>query len=75
LQPLGGDGNGISHAYRPLLAGESPGDDADATLRANRVYRRALADYQTPARDPAVLEALDDYMRRRTDAGGSPPQT
>jgi trimethylamine---corrinoid protein Co-methyltransferase len=75
LQPLGDAGNAISRAYRPLLAGESTGDNADATLRANRVYRRALADYQTPARDPAVLEALDDYVRRRTEAGGSPPQT
>lgn len=75
LQPLESDGNGSSHAYKPLLAGESTGDDADATLRANRVYRRALADYQTPARDPATLEALDDYVRRRTEAGGSPPQT
>ncbi len=75
LQPVPGDDGAASHAYRPLLAGQSTLGDADATVRANGVYRRVLEDYQAPVRDPAVLEALDEYVRRRTEAGGSPPQT
>jgi len=51
--------------YTPLLSG--PG--------ASAAWQRALDEFEAPARDPSVLEALEDYVQRRTAAGGSPPQT
>lgn len=44
-----------------------------ATERASKVWRDALDRYVAPARDPAVVEALDDFVLRRTEAGGSSP--
>jgi trimethylamine--corrinoid protein Co-methyltransferase len=46
-----------------------------ATERASGVYQRVLREFVPPPRDPAVLEAMADYVRRRAEAGGSPPQT
>jgi len=51
--------------YAPLLAGQG----------ASAAWQRALNEFEAPARDPAILEALEDYVQRRTAAGGSPPQT
>ena len=58
--------------YVPLLAGAA---DSELTSRANAAWRRALEEFTPPARDPSVLEALEDYVQRRTAAGGSPPLT
>ena len=44
-----------------------------ATERAHALWQEALARYQAPRRDPAVLEALDDYVARRKAEGGAPP--
>ena len=44
-----------------------------ATERASRIWQDTLARYTPPARDPAVVEALDAYVARRTEAGGAPP--
>ncbi len=33
--------------------------------RANRIWKKLLADYQLPPIDPAILEALRDYVARR----------
>jgi trimethylamine--corrinoid protein Co-methyltransferase len=44
-----------------------------ATERASRIWQETLAKYAPPARDPAVVEALDAYVRRRTEEGGAPP--
>lgn len=38
---------------------------ADITRRANALWKRQLADYEEPPLDPAVDEALLDYMSRR----------
>jgi len=62
-----------THTAAPGLAGLIANDrenwrDAgakDATLRANEVWKRALAAYQPPPLDPAVSEALDAFMARR----------
>jgi len=43
----------------------------DATQRASSVWRRALAEYEQPAMDPAVLEALDAYVARRREQIGA----
>jgi trimethylamine--corrinoid protein Co-methyltransferase len=37
----------------------------DAARRANALWKRMLADYQRPPMDPAVEEALTDYVARR----------
>ncbi len=37
----------------------------DAAQRANKVWKKALADYQAPALDPAVDEALQAFITRR----------
>ena len=83
LQPISAaaDSADATPCYQPLLAdghgfeGWSQQETRSATERASAVYQRALEEYTAPARDPAVLEALEDYVQRRTEAGGSPPQT
>ena len=46
----------------------------DATQRATGIWKRALAEYEEPVLDPAVAEALDEYMacRRREIGDGEP---
>jgi len=46
-----------------------------ATQRATEIWQSTLARYVAPARDPAVVEALDAYVARRKEAGGAPPVT
>ena len=46
----------------------------DATERATEIWKRALAEYEEPALDPAVAEALDEYVnRRRGEIGDGEP--
>ena len=44
-----------------------------ATERAHQLWQETLARYVAPARDPAVVEALDAFVARRTTEGGAPP--
>jgi trimethylamine--corrinoid protein Co-methyltransferase len=44
-----------------------------ATERAHTLWQEALARFEAPARDPAILEALNAYVERRTAEGGAPP--
>jgi len=44
-----------------------------ATERASLLWQQTLDRYVPPARDPAVIEALDDFVARRTAEGGAPP--
>ena len=37
----------------------------DAAQRANAIWKQLLAEYQRPPMDPAVEEALNDYVARR----------
>jgi trimethylamine--corrinoid protein Co-methyltransferase len=41
-----------------------------ATQRANAIWKQLLADYQPPPVDPAVDEALKDFVERRKREGG-----
>jgi len=43
-----------------------------APERANTIWKRMVADYEQPPIDPAIDEALKDYMERRKREGGSP---
>ena len=40
----------------------------DAAQRANRTWKKLLADYEDPGLDPAIDAALKDYMARRKAA-------
>jgi trimethylamine--corrinoid protein Co-methyltransferase len=44
-----------------------------ATERAHVLWQEALARFEAPARDPAIVEALNAYVERRTAEGGAPP--
>lgn len=46
----------------------------DALTRATSIWKRALSEYEQPPMDPAVREALDDYVARRREeiADGEP---
>jgi trimethylamine--corrinoid protein Co-methyltransferase len=44
-----------------------------ATERASSVWQNTLERYVAPARDPAMVEALDHFVAARTAAGGAPP--
>ena len=40
----------------------------DMAQRANALWKRQLEQYEAPALDPAVDEALLDYMKRRKES-------
>lgn len=67
--------------YAPLVSdwrnfGQWSDDGAKtATERASTVWRDTLERYVAPPRDPAIGEALDAYVARRTEEGGAPPVT
>lgn len=64
--------------YQPLLSNwDNHGTWAErggvmARERANGIWKQMLAEYQQPAIDPGIDEALRDYMARRKREGGSP---
>ena len=56
--------------WRNLETWEETGSET-ATQRANRLFKAVLADYSPPPLDPAVKEALDAFVARRTAEGGA----
>ena len=58
--------------YRPLLSDWSNFENwtdagsRNATQRATLIWKKMLADYVPPTLDPAVKEAIDAYVARRT---------
>ena len=44
----------------------------ETAQRANAIWKKLLADYQPPPLDPAIREALDEYVARRKAEGGVP---
>jgi trimethylamine--corrinoid protein Co-methyltransferase len=58
--------------YRPLLSDWSNFENwtdagaRNATERATGIWKKVLADYVPPSLDPAVKEAIDAYVARRT---------
>ena len=66
--------------YRPLVSNWQNYENwqlaggKDATQRATEIWKSALAEYEEPAMDPAVSEALDAYVaERRAAIGGGEP--
>ena len=43
----------------------------DATQRATGLWKRALADYEEPAMEPAIREELDAYVATRREQIGA----
>ncbi len=42
----------------------------DAMKKANQLWQQRLGEYQAPAMDPSIREALSDFVARRKEAGG-----
>jgi trimethylamine--corrinoid protein Co-methyltransferase len=63
--------------YRPLVSNWQNYENwqlaggKDATQRATDLWKLALGEYQEPALDPAIREALDAYVADRRAAIGS----
>ena len=43
-----------------------------AEQRANAIWKQALAEFQPPALDPAITEALEAFVAKRKEEGGVP---
>ena len=69
----------VSNPYLPMevLSADQLGQlggGKDATQRATEIWKQALKEYEEPAMDPAIREALDAYVsRRRADIGSGEP--
>jgi trimethylamine--corrinoid protein Co-methyltransferase len=65
--------------YQPLVSdwrniGQWQDDGAkSAAQRACEIWQRTLAAFEPPARDAAILEALQDFVTRRRNEGGASP--
>jgi trimethylamine--corrinoid protein Co-methyltransferase len=66
--------------YRPLVSNWQNyenwqlGGGKDATQRATEIWQQALKEYEEPALDPAIREALDAYtVQRRAEIGSAEP--
>jgi trimethylamine---corrinoid protein Co-methyltransferase len=59
--------------YRPILSDWSNFENwtdagaKDATVRAGEIWRKVRDSYEPPALDPAIAEAVEAYIARRTD--------
>jgi trimethylamine--corrinoid protein Co-methyltransferase len=59
--------------YRPILSDWSNFENwtdagaKDATTRAGDIWRKVRDSYEPPALDPAIAEAVEAYIARRTD--------
>ncbi|MEO1694477.1 MAG: trimethylamine methyltransferase family protein [Pseudomonadota bacterium] len=46
-----------------------------ATERANAIWKQTLADFEPPKMDDGRRDALADFVARRTNEGGAPPES
>ena len=65
--------------YDPLVAdwsnfgSWSEAGSKNATLRANAIWKKRLAEFQEPDAAAGVAELLDPFIARRKASGGAPP--
>lgn len=65
--------------YEPLVSerrnfGQWSEDGAKtATVRANGIWKKVLAEFEPPPQDPAVRQTIEDFVARRIQEGGAPP--
>ena len=45
----------------------------DTTIRANKIWKQLLQDYEEPPMDEAIKEELDAFVAKRIEEGGAPP--
>jgi trimethylamine:corrinoid methyltransferase-like protein len=58
----------LNSVRRRLLRHDLGRSPSDATHRANRIWKQLLDQYEAPALDPAIDEALVDFVVRRRAA-------
>jgi trimethylamine--corrinoid protein Co-methyltransferase len=46
-----------------------------ATERANGIWKQVLQEFEPPMMDTAKLEELDEFIAKRTEEGGAPPES
>ncbi len=46
-----------------------------ATQRANGIWKKILHEFEAPAMDQAVFDQLQEFVKRRTEEGGAPPES
>lgn len=67
--------------YTPLLSDRSnfgrwtEAGGKDAARRAQEIARKTLAGFEPPPLDPAIGEAIDAFVERRTRERGAPPES
>ena len=46
-----------------------------ATQRANKLWKKIVAEFEPPKQDPAIREELKAYVERRIAEGGALPES
>ena len=46
-----------------------------ATQRANGIWKKILGEFEPPPMDAAIYDELQEFVTRRTDEGGAPPES
>lgn len=64
----------IVHDYANFGTWTERGSE-DASTRATKIWKDILATHTQPATDPDRVGALRDFIARRTEAGGAPPES
>jgi trimethylamine--corrinoid protein Co-methyltransferase len=67
--------------YKPLVSDWSnfgqwtENGSLTATQRANRLWKKIVAEFEPPKQDPAIREELKAYVERRISEGGALPES
>ena len=86
---VGGHFFGVEHTmsryetafYHPFLTDQrnfetwEEGGSVDTQVRANRIWKQLLQEYQQPPLDPAIDEELGDYVAKRKCGSGPCPRS
>ncbi|MEO0542478.1 MAG: trimethylamine methyltransferase family protein [Pseudomonadota bacterium] len=88
IKEVGNDGHffGIQHTqdryttafYEPFLSDWSNYENwrdrgsIETVMRANRIWKQILEEYEAPHMDPAIAEELEAFVEKRKEEGGAP---